>query len=68
MTRAEEFNFSDLDAVYIASNHASHTEYAIKALRHGVSVYVEKPLSVNWDQFSAFGAALMESRSNVFVA
>ena len=38
--------------VYIASNHASHTDYAIKALNANKIVYVEKPISVNSDQLS----------------
>ena len=38
--------------VYIASNHASHTDYAIKALNAHKIVYVEKPISVTGEQFS----------------
>ncbi len=37
--------------VYIASNHASHTDYAIKALKANKIVYVEKPISVTNNQF-----------------
>ncbi len=65
--RVEDFEYSDLDVVYIASNHASHSEYAIQALRQGVSAYVEKPVSVNWDQFRALGAAVSEHRAEIFV-
>lgn len=39
--------------VYIASNHCSHTEYAIRALASDKIVYVEKPISVSWEQLSA---------------
>lgn len=42
---------SDCRVVYIASNHASHTDYAIRALRAGKIVYVEKPISVSRAQF-----------------
>ena len=38
--------------VYIASNHASHTDYAIEALLAGKTVYVEKPISVSITQLS----------------
>lgn len=38
--------------VYIASNHASHTDYAIRALNANKIVYVEKPISVNKDEFA----------------
>ena len=64
---ADNFEYSDLDVVYIASNHASHSEYAVQALRHGVSAYVEKPISVNWDQFTALGSAISEHRAEIFV-
>lgn len=36
--------------IYIASNHASHADYAIEALRAGKVVYIEKPIAVNWRQ------------------
>lgn len=39
--------------VYIASNHASHTDYAIRALNANKTVYVEKPVSVTNEQFTA---------------
>lgn len=65
--RLEDLDFSQLDIVYIASNHASHAEYAIRALSQGVSVYVEKPLSVNWDQFRALGKVFSENKADVFV-
>lgn len=40
----------NIDLVYIASNHATHADYAIEALRHGKSVHIEKPHVVNQDQ------------------
>lgn len=36
--------------VYIASNHLSHTDYAIRALQEGKTVYIEKPISVSFEQ------------------
>lgn len=38
--------------VYIASNHHSHTTYAIEALKNNKTVYVEKPISVNKGQLN----------------
>ena len=35
-----------LRVVYIASNHASHADYAASALDKGLDVYVEKPIAV----------------------
>jgi len=40
----------DIELIYIASNHASHTEYAIKALQSGKSVHIEKPHVVSDSQ------------------
>jgi predicted dehydrogenase len=37
--------------IYIASNHYTHTEYAINALKNDKIVYVEKPVCVNYMQF-----------------
>ncbi|MDC0434623.1 Gfo/Idh/MocA family oxidoreductase [bacterium] len=43
--------------VFIASNHASHTEYAVEALHAGKYVYVEKPVSVSIKQLAKLCAA-----------
>jgi predicted dehydrogenase len=40
----------NIDLLYIASNHASHAEYAIEGLREGKAVHIEKPHVVNHDQ------------------
>lgn len=39
-----------IDLVYIASNHASHAEYAIRALEAGKAVHIEKPHVVTMEQ------------------
>lgn len=36
--------------VYIASNHHSHSYYAVKALKKNKIVYIEKPIAVNYTQ------------------
>jgi predicted dehydrogenase len=38
---------ANIDLFYIASNHASHAEYAIRAIERGRSVHIEKPHVVN---------------------
>ena len=48
----ELINDERVKIVYIASNHSSHTDYAIKALNANKIVYVEKPISVTSEQFS----------------
>ena len=46
-----------IDLVYVASNHASHAEYAIAAIEAGKAVHVEKPHVVNADQLHRLLAA-----------
>lgn len=36
--------------IYIASNHATHSDYAINALLENKNVYLEKPISVTYEQ------------------
>ena len=52
--------------VYVASNHHSHTDYAIRALERGIDVYVEKPISVTFGQFERLERALHESNARIF--
>lgn len=41
---------TDIKLIYIASNHASHSDYAIRALSKGKVVHVEKPHVVSYLQ------------------
>lgn len=43
-------NDSKIDLVFIASNHASHAEYAVKCILSGKNVHIEKPHVVNSQQ------------------
>lgn len=56
-----------LDLVYIASNHASHSPYAIDYLNNNVDVYSEKPISVSFDQFDNLLTAIRQADSNFYV-
>jgi predicted dehydrogenase len=52
-TDAQElFDDPEIDLIYVASNHASHAEYAIRALEAGKAVHIEKPHVVNRDQLA----------------
>jgi predicted dehydrogenase len=55
----------EIDLVYIASNHATHAEYAIQALRAGKSAHIEKPHVVREDQLERLCAAMVESSGKV---
>ncbi|HKR66328.1 MAG TPA: Gfo/Idh/MocA family oxidoreductase [Thermoanaerobaculia bacterium] len=54
-----------IDLVFIASNHASHAEYAIAALANGKSVHIEKPHVVTYDQLERLCAAMQTSTGRV---
>lgn len=50
-----------VDLVYVASNHATHAEYAIECIRAGKAVHVEKPHAVTRDQVLRFDEAMAGS-------
>lgn len=43
----ELINDPDVNAIYVATPPSSHEEYAIKAMKAGKPVYVEKPMAIN---------------------
>ena len=47
-----------IDLVYIASNHATHAEYAIECINAGKHTHIEKPHVVNKDQLSRLISAM----------
>jgi len=55
----------NIDLVFIASNHASHAEYAIDALEQGKSVHIEKPHVVNESQLFRLCEAMPRSSGKV---
>lgn len=70
------FHTTDADAViehpgiemlYIASNHASHAPYAVRALNAGKHVYIEKPHVVNEEQLAALDEAARSSAGMLFL-
>jgi predicted dehydrogenase len=54
-----------IDLVYIASNHASHADYAIHALAAGKHVHIEKPHVVTRDQLVRLAGAMQTSSAKV---
>jgi predicted dehydrogenase len=56
-----------IELVYIATNHASHAEYAVEALRKGKSVYIEKPHVVSDAQLGHLVEAMADSPGRVFL-
>lgn len=52
--------------VYIASNHASHTNYATSALEAGKTVYLEKPISVDHRQLKQLLTIVHKAESDIY--
>ncbi len=62
----ELLNNDKLQIVYIASNHFSHTKYAIECLKKNLSVYLEKPISVSKEQFIDLCNHIKISKGKIF--
>ena len=62
------FNDREVNAVYVATPPDSHKEYAIKALKTGKPVYVEKPMALNYDECISIIKASEKYKLPVFVA
>ncbi|MFV0469782.1 MAG: Gfo/Idh/MocA family protein [Dysgonomonas sp.] len=61
-------NDPNVDIVYIATPPASHKEYTIKALQAGKSVYVEKPMAINFAECEEMIRIADETKQKLFVA
>lgn len=51
----------DIKIIFIASNHATHSEYAVKAINAGKNVQIEKPHAVNFEQLEALREAMYKN-------
>lgn len=57
---------SNISLVYIASNHASHTPYAIQFLQKDIDVYCEKPISVSFSQLDQLISTINSSSAKFY--
>jgi len=55
-----------INYIYIASNHFTHTKYALEAIKNKKTVYIEKPISVNYEQFKNLVNSIRENNAKVF--
>lgn len=68
-TNADDLiNDDEINAVYIATPPMSHAEYAIKVLRAGKPVYIEKPMALNYEECAAINEISEKFGVPVFVA
>lgn len=52
--------------IYIASNHSTHTPYALEAIKSKKTVYIEKPISVTYEQFKELISTAKEYDAKIF--
>jgi predicted dehydrogenase len=60
-------NNDKIRLIFIASNHATHAEYAIKALEAGKDVYIEKPHVVSTNQLFRLYQAMQKHNGKIFL-
>ena len=68
-TNADDLiNDRDINAVYVATPPGSHAGYAIKALKAGKPVYIEKPMALNYQECEEINRTAEKYKLPVFVA
>src|SRR5262245_60914557 len=65
---AELLRSGDIDAVYIATPNEQHAQFAVPALKAGISVLLEKPLEVDVERSLAIAEAARTSKAKLMVA
>jgi predicted dehydrogenase len=58
----------EINSVYIATPPASHINYALAALKKGLNVYIEKPVTLNAAEAIAIAEAAKQSTGKVAIA
>jgi predicted dehydrogenase len=61
-------NDPEINAIYIATPPASHMDYALAAIKKGLHVYIEKPVTLNAAQAQQIANAVNQTKSHVTVA
>lgn len=64
----ELINDPDINAIYIATPPSSHQEYAMAAIKAGKSVYVEKPMALNYAAAKSIAEAAAKEDVKLTVA
>jgi len=61
-------NDPEINAVYIATPPGNHAEYAIRAIKAGKPVYIEKPMALNYYECQKINRTAEKYKIPVFVA
>ena len=63
----EIINDPNINTVAVLTRHDSHAELAVKALKAGKHVFLEKPLAINGKQLSSIGKQLKAEKRSLLV-
>lgn len=66
-TADEIISDPSVEIIYIASDHYSHTPYAVSALNHGKKIHLEKPISVSDSQWILLKDAIRQHPDHIYV-
>lgn len=55
----------DLDVVHICTPHYLHVPMAIEALKHNISVFMEKPPAISKEEFEELAKVVLESKGRI---
>lgn len=61
-------NDAEINSIYIATPPASHIDYTLAALKRGLNVYIEKPVTLNAAEARIIADAEKQSKGKVCVA
>lgn len=62
----EKFSAAYPEIVYIASNHASHAEYAEQFISNGCDVFIEKPVAIDRSQLMSLSGKVKNSNCKIY--
>jgi len=65
-SKEELFSQENIQTIFIASNHFSHTDYSIQYLKKNINVYCEKPISVSFQQFDSLIESIKSSNGKFY--
>ncbi len=63
----ELINHKDVDTIFCATQHDSHSEYVIESIKAGKPVFVEKPLAINRVQLEKIDKVMLENQGRLML-
>lgn len=65
-TNSEDlFNNEQINTVFIATRHNSHSKYVLESIKNNKSIFVEKPLALSYKELNAIDKAYNKNNKNI---